>query len=60
MELKAMGRAISQVSPKERTAPEQKSLASVITKILQVVSEWSIVVKQSWLTTIALIASKAN
>jgi len=60
MESNATGWAVSHVLPNDSTTPDQTSLASVVMKIFCVVSEWSMVIRQSWLTTMALMASKAN
>src|ERR1700678_815890 len=58
---KETGRAVSQVGPKERTAPVARSLASVVRKILLESNLlWSITVRHSRKTTIDLILSKAS
>src|ERR1700678_502322 len=60
-ESKETGRAVSQVGPKERTAPVAWSLASVV-RIFLLESNllWSITVRHSRETTINLILSKAS
>ena len=60
VESNATGLAVSQVGPKESTAPVQRSLASVVTKILFLSSvSWLITVRHSRDTTISFILSKA-
>ena len=60
MDSKATGHAVSQVFPKDNIAPVARSLASVITNIfISSTLLWSMIIKHSRDTTIALIVSKA-